>query len=141
MDRPGPGSFVHGDFRLDNMLFGGPIPLVVVDWQTINIRNPIADIAYFLGAGLLPDLRCSNETQLLRVYHEALLAHGVTNFSFATCFLDYRRFSFSGLVMAVIASMLVVRATCGDDMFMVMANRHAQQALELDAEALLAIES
>ena len=47
----------------------------------------------------------------------------------------------AGLVMAVIASMLVVRTTRGDDMFMVMANRHAQQALELDAEALLVIES
>lgn len=141
MHRPGPRSLVHGDFRLDNMLFGGTIPLVVVDWQTISIGNPIADIAYFLGAGLLPDIRRTHETQLLRVYYEALLAHGITDFSFEACFRDYCRFSFSGVVMAVIASMLVVRTARGDDMFMVMANRHAQQALELDAEALLGIES
>ncbi len=145
MQRSGPRSLVHGDFRLDNMLYGSPqgstIPLVVVDWQTISIGKPISDIAYFLGAGLLPDVRGSHEVQLLRVYHEALLAQGVANFSFEACFRDYRRFSFSGLVMAVIASMLVVRTTRGDDMFMAMANRHAQQALELDAEALLAIES
>ena len=136
---------MHGDFRLDNMLYGSPqgstIPLVVVDWQTISIGNPVSDIAYFLGAGLLPDVRGQHEVQLLRVYHEALLAQGVANFSFEACFRDYRRFSFSGLVMAVIASMLVVRTTRGDDMFMAMANRHAQQALELDAEVLLAIES
>lgn len=141
LKRSEPRSLVHGDFRLDNMLFGEAIPLAVVDWQTISIGNPVADIAYFLGAGLLPDARQEHETQLLRVYHDALLAHGVSDFGFEACFRDYRRYSFSGLVMAVIASMLVVRTTRGDDMFMAMANRHARQALELDAEALLAIES
>ena len=30
----GPKTVVHGDYRLDNMLFGGPYPLAVVDWQS-----------------------------------------------------------------------------------------------------------
>ncbi len=139
--RPGPRSLVHGDFRLDNMLFGSVTPLVVVDWQTISIGNPVADISYFLGAGLLPEVRRTHEVEMVSIYHQALLAQGVTGFGFDECFRDYRRYSFSGLVMAVIASMLVVRTRRGDEMFMVMANRHAQQALELDAEALLPIES
>jgi len=122
------------------MLFGSVIPLVV-DWQTISIGNPVADIAYFLVAGLLPDVRRTQEVALVWIYHEALLAHGVTRFGFDECFREYRRFSVSGLVTAVIASMLVVRTTRSDEMFMAMAIRHAQRALDLDAEALLAIES
>ena len=138
---PTPRSLVHGDFRLDNMLFGDRVPLAVVDWQTVSIGNPVSDIAYFIGAGLLPEARRAHERQLVQTYHEALLSHGVTGYGADQCFRDYRRYSFSGLVMAVIASMLVVRTQRGDDMFMAMANRHAEQALDLDAEALLMNES
>jgi hypothetical protein len=42
-----------------------------------------------------------------------------------------------GYVMAVIASVLVGRTERGDAMFMAMANRHAAQALDLDATELL----
>jgi hypothetical protein len=40
--------------------------------------------------------------------------------------------------MAVIASKLVVRTERGDDMFMVMAHRHGQHALDVGAERLIA---
>src|SRR3546814_2843032 len=33
--RPEPLTVVHGDFRLDNLLFGGPYPVAAVDWQTV----------------------------------------------------------------------------------------------------------
>jgi hypothetical protein len=39
--------------------------------------------------------------------------------------------------MAVAASMLVERTDRGDEMFLVMAHRHARHALDLDAPALL----
>ncbi len=130
-------ALTHGDFRLDNMLFGGPYPLAVVDWQTPALGHPLADVAYFLGAGLLPEVRRAHEADLLRAYYDAVCAYGITGYDFRTCFDDYRRYSFSGLVMAVIASMIVGQTDRGDDMFMAMASRHAEQALDLDAEALL----
>ena len=40
--------------------------------------------------------------------------------------------------MAVVASMIVVQTARGDDMFMAMAGRHAQQILDLESESLLA---
>ncbi|MCP5178544.1 MAG: phosphotransferase [Pseudomonadales bacterium] len=134
---PGPQALTHGDYRLDNMLFGDRCPLAVVDWQTVSIGNPVSDVAYFLGAGLLPENRALHERELVREYHDALQSTGVSDYDFETCFRDYRRYSFSGLIMAVIASMIVVQTPRGDDMFMAMANRHSRQALELDAEALL----
>ncbi|MEO6027229.1 MAG: phosphotransferase [Candidatus Binatia bacterium] len=133
-------TVVHGDFRLDNMLFGtgpGAPPLAVVDWQTVARGLGTADAAYFLGAGLLVDDRRVHERALLRTYWEALGAGGVTDYAFETCWRDYRRTAFSGIVIAVIASMIVVQTPRGDDMFMAMTARHAQQILDLESEALL----
>jgi hypothetical protein len=45
-------------------------------------------------------------------------------------------FTMAGLFMAVVASMIVQQTERGDDMFMVMANRHGRHALDLDAEQL-----
>ncbi|PRC52853.1 phosphotransferase, partial [Mycobacterium sp. ITM-2017-0098] len=48
-------GLVHGDFRLDNMLFGqegADRPLTVVDWQTVTWGPAFTDVAYFLGCAL-----------------------------------------------------------------------------------------
>ena len=54
-DRRPPLGLVHGDYRLDNMLFGSedaPRRFVVVDWQTVGWGPVMTDAAYFLGASL-----------------------------------------------------------------------------------------
>jgi hypothetical protein len=138
--RGGPLTVTHGDYRLDNMLFGttpeGP-PLAVVDWQTASTGPALTDASYFLGAGLLPEDRRTHERDLVREYHKALVAGGVEDYDWDACWTDYRRFSFGGLVMAIAASMLVERTPRGDDMFMAMATRHCQQILDLDATEFL----
>jgi hypothetical protein len=139
-DRRGPQGLVHGDFRLDNLLFGEPgsaRPLTVVDWQTVGWGGALADAAYFLGGGLLAEERARHERDLLGEYHEALLAQGVEGLSWDTCWEEYRRHTFAGVLMAIIAPMLVERTERGDEMFMAMLARHARHVLELDAEELL----
>lgn len=136
----GPRCVTHGDYRLDNMLFGtseGGHPLAVVDWQTVGYGPGASDVSYFIGAGLLAEDRRAHEKDLVKQYHQGLLAFGVKGYSFDDLWHHYRRFSFSGFVMAVIASMLVGRTDRGDDMFMAMAKRHAQQAVDHDAMALV----
>ncbi|MGH9274890.1 MAG: phosphotransferase family protein [Acidimicrobiales bacterium] len=136
----GPATIVHGDFRLDNLLFGGPAggpPVAVVDWQTCARGPALADLAYFIGSGLLADERRPAEHDLVRRYHDRLLAAGVTDYEWTRCWDDYRLGTFSGLIMAVTASMLVERTERGDAMFMVMAERHSHHAVDLQATALL----
>ncbi|MFQ5697755.1 MAG: phosphotransferase family protein [Myxococcota bacterium] len=136
----GPMTLTHGDYRLDNMLFGtggDAPPLAVVDWQTVAQGYALSDASYFLGAGLSPEARRTNEKALLREYHARLRANGVGGYGWEDCWRDYRLFSFSGLIMAVVASMIVEQTDRGDDMFMVMASRHAVQALDLDADEFL----
>jgi hypothetical protein len=138
--RVGPTTVTHGDYRLDNMLFGtaeGGPPLAVVDWQTATTGPALADASYFLGAGLQIDDRRAHEEALIRDYHRGLLAAGVEGYDWNTCWNDYRRYSFGGLIMAIAASMLVERTDRGDEMFMTMASRHSTQALDLGADEFL----
>jgi hypothetical protein len=140
-DRPGPRAVQHGDYRLDNMLFGtaaGGAPLAVVDWQTVVWGPPAFDAAYFLGAGLTPEDRRRHERALLHRYHDALLARGVRDYGWDDLWTDYRRYAFGGFLMAIGASMMVVQTERGDEMFLTMIRRHGAQIVDLDAAALLA---
>jgi aminoglycoside/choline kinase family phosphotransferase len=137
-----PWTVVHGDYRLDNLLFDatpGGVPLTVVDWQTCGHGPALNDVAYFIGAGLLPDVRSAVEEDLVREYHGGLLAAGVEHYDWDRCWRDYRRGTWAGLIMAVAASMLVERTPRGDEMFLTMAARHSRHALDLDATALLTV--
>jgi hypothetical protein len=139
-DRRGPQGLVHGDFRLDNLLFGPPDgskPLTVVDWQTVGWGGAMTDAAYFIGGGLPVAERRRHERELLGEYHAALLAQGVEGLGWELCWEEYRRHTFAGVLMAIIAPMLVERTERGDEMFMTMLARHSQHALDLDAEELL----
>jgi hypothetical protein len=131
----GPWTIVHGDFRLDNLLFhpDAEARVGVVDWQMCTHGPALDDVAYFLGAGLHGDERRAAEEDLVRQYHEGLVAAGVTGFGWDRCWLEYRRGTWAGLIMAVAASMMVQRTDRGDQMFLTMARRHARHALDLDA--------
>jgi hypothetical protein len=138
--RAAPFAVQHGDYRLDNMLFGtveGGYPLAVVDWQTVSWGPPLSDASYFLGAGLPVEERRQHERQLLRQYYEALRARGVQGYSWDRCWADYRRYAFAGLLMAIGASMMVVQTERGDEMFLTMARRHGAQILDLESTEFL----
>jgi Phosphotransferase enzyme family len=138
--RPEPHTVVHNDYRLDNLLFGtaeGGPPVAVVDWQTTGLGPGVADVSYFVGAGLPVEDRRAHEEALVRRYHEALLAAGVEGLGWDDCWEQYRAFAFSGFHMAVLAAMIVERTDRGDAMFLAMAGRHGRQALDLDSESLL----
>jgi hypothetical protein len=134
-----PFTVTHGDYRLDNLLFATTpdgVPCSVVDWQTPGHGNGIGDLAYFIGAGLLPNDRRKHEWELVDLYIEGIESYGhkidhewVKN--------HYRREAISGLVMAVIASQIVGRTERGDKLFEVMATRHITQGLENGALSLL----
>lgn len=136
---PGPASVIHGDYRLDNLLFGtsaGGAPVAVVDWQTHLWGDPISDVSYFIGAGLVTEDRRAHERALVEAYRQALAAKGVT-IGADECWHRYRLHAVAGWHMALFASMVVVQTERGDDMFCTMANRHGRQMLDLETEALL----
>jgi hypothetical protein len=134
-DVSGPTTILHGDFRNDNLMFGGE-RVVVLDWQTVGLGNGLSDVSYFLGGSLLPEDRRASEEALVRAYVEEVRSFGV-GLDWDACWTDYRRFAFSGLIMAIFASMLVGRTDRGDSMFVAMADRAGLHALDLDALSLI----
>jgi hypothetical protein len=132
-----PLGLVHGDYRLDNLLYAEDGSCTIVDWQTVSWGPVMVDAAYFIGGALTVKDRRAHEEELIRLYHGELLSHGVEGFPWEQCWEEYRRLSFHGIVMTVVASMIVGRTDRGDDMFMAWLHRNAQQILDLDALALL----
>ena len=135
----GPGSVIHGDYRLDNLLFGteeGGPPVAVVDWQTHLWGDPMADVSYFIGAGLVRDDRRAHERDLVESYRKAMAVEGV-ELDADECWKRYRLHAIAGWHMSVFAAMVVVRTDRGDDMFCTMHDRHGEQMLDLETEALL----
>ncbi|MCE2709843.1 MAG: ecdysteroid 22-kinase family protein [Ilumatobacteraceae bacterium] len=129
-------TVVHGDFRLDNLLFRGANDggVGVVDFQTATHACGAQDLAYFVGAGLTTEARRAHERELVQRWVEGLRGYNI-KLGFDDAWLEYRRFTFAGYVMAVVASMIVKQTERGDDMFLAMANRHAQHAEDLDSLA------
>ncbi len=89
-------TFIHGDFGLWNIyLPHNPEThrLCFLDWETYKRSIGVYDLAYMLitaGYAGDPDMRDRVEAQLLRRYHDGLLARGVTDYHWDDCIYDYR---------------------------------------------------
>src|ERR1700759_1203450 len=131
-------GLVHGDYRLDNMLFGAigaERPLTVVDWQTVTWGPAMTDLAYFVGCALPAAERRTHYDALLQAYHAALGPDAPISVDDVRD--GVRRQSFFGVMMAIVSSMLVERTERGDAMFMTMLQRHCEHVLDVDALATL----
>ena len=88
LSRP-PTTMVHGDLHLDNIFFDvADAPLVVFDWQgvgrargAVDLRDAVFDMPH-------GGTDAAVERELLRRYHDALMAHGVESYSFEELMRD-----------------------------------------------------
>uniref|UniRef100_A0A0N5BG84 CHK domain-containing protein n=1 Tax=Strongyloides papillosus TaxID=174720 RepID=A0A0N5BG84_STREA len=70
------GIFVHNDFWAANVLFkkspSGTFDEVhgIIDWQTLNLGNPMADLARLLAFNTTSKYRRENENRLIEYYHK-----------------------------------------------------------------------
>jgi thiamine kinase-like enzyme len=86
-------TLTHGDAHYGNFLHpreenGGRTYLV--DWQLWHPHIGPRDLAYMITLFWYPERRARMEETLLRRYHRALLAGGVTQYAWDECWEDYR---------------------------------------------------
>jgi hypothetical protein len=137
-----PQTVTHGDFRPDNILFGGQggqVPVTVVDWQTVDVGAALCDVSYFVGGALSTEDRRAHERPLLERYYEELCRQGAGGYSFTDCWQDYARFSLRNYVVGVGAAMSVKQTERGDAMFISMVRSAGFHAIDLDALGLLGV--
>jgi aminoglycoside phosphotransferase (APT) family kinase protein len=130
---------LHGDYRLDNLLFDPTTGSVtVVDWQTIAVGLPARDLAYFLGTSLDSDVRQAVETDLVKTYHRRLLSHGVTDhYSAGECWDDYRVGMLQVPLLTTFGYAFTSVTDRGDEMVLAMMTRGCEAIRHLEAIELI----
>ena len=129
---PGRFALMHGDYRLDNMLFTPDrTAITIVDWQTLGSGLPARDLSYFTATSLLPEVRATVDGALVDAYHDSLLGYGVTGYDRETCWRDYRLGMLQAPLLTVLGCAFAGTTERGDDMMMVMLARGCQAIREL----------
>jgi thiamine kinase-like enzyme len=98
--RQAPLTLLHGDYRLDNIVFmngndeeGADLQSSVVafDWQ-LPVQGPGAyDLAYLLISTIAHDAPRGEVSDMLSLYHDGLMHWGVEDYSMRELERDYRR--------------------------------------------------
>lgn len=89
---PFPFTLSHGDLRSDNIFCpsedGGRF--AVIDWQLAGMGQPMTDIARWLTQSISIEDRRETEEELLKLYHQKLVEHGVTDYPFKKMMQEYQ---------------------------------------------------
>ena len=107
-------TLVHGDYRLDNVMFCSDSPrgLAVLDWELSTLGHPFADLAFFCMCLRLPDrghiiglgekdrtaMRIPSEAEILRRYCELRGIDAIDDWSF---YLAFSLFRFAAILQGV----------------------------------------
>jgi hypothetical protein len=94
-----PVTMIHGDFRLDNIMFSPDGSVTLLDWQMTTRAPGLSDIVYFTATNLDDDVRAAHLDTLLRLYCDVLSSSGVVIPSFDEVLDGYRK----GILMWMVA--------------------------------------
>jgi hypothetical protein len=131
-------ALMHGDYRLDNMLFDRDrTHVTVVDWQTMGIGLPARDLAYFSATSLVPEIRTAIEQDLVRRYHHALMGYGVRDYDVDACWRDYRLGVVQAPLITTLGFAFAASTERGDEMILTMLHRGCRAIRELETLDLI----
>ena len=125
-------TVLHGDFRLDNLLFDDERAVTALDWQIITKGVAGYDFAYFVSQSLSTDDRRRYLDGLVETYLATLVASGV-NYPEAEFWIDVRRSVLFCLAYPVQAMALDLTDPRAAELVREMAQRASTAILEMGA--------
>ena len=136
-----PRTFLHGDFRMENLLYGTRAEqedVVVIDFQGPLLGNGFVDLALFLAQSTKTEVRRRHERELVASYLEGLKAEGVNLGDEDAAWLAYRRaILYNWVYAAVVAGTLDASNERAFAWMQEMVNRQLAASLDLDIFDLL----
>jgi hypothetical protein len=136
-----PYTLVHGDFRMDNLMFGtrpDHSRMAVIDFQGALRSKGIQDVAYLLSHNMDPGLRRANEQRLVELWCAELEANGVVGYSSDQAWDDYcRAVLYLWVYVAVIAGTLDPSNERGKAFMTAMVTRSSAAIDDLNLMSLL----
>jgi hypothetical protein len=135
-----PLVICHGDYRLDNMLFGRSAAapaFAMIDWQCTRLGPPLLDAAIFMASCVDVDARRGQQDHLLESYHKRLVDAGISGFSLQDAWESYRRCSLYPLLIATAMSVTVEQTERGDAMWVRLVRGAAELVLDTSAEQIV----
>ena len=101
-------SIVHGDYRLDNMIFHATEPrvLAVLDWELSTLGDPMADFTYLLMQWTMPGLQGADFKALniptmeeaAEIYCKATGRDGIADLNW---YFSYNLFRLAGITQGI----------------------------------------
>ena len=88
-----PSTLVHGDLRVENVLFGTCSKqrgVVIIDWGTPTRSLAAMDLAYFIGGSVPMPARRNRLRDLCASWHHSLVAYGVTDYTLEDAWSDFQ---------------------------------------------------
>jgi hypothetical protein len=133
----GPATFVHNDFRLDNIFFRPDGEPVVIDWQLAGRCRGTQDLAYLLSSSMAEEGLAQSWEQLVARYHQRLVERGVRGYGAGQCLEHYRQSLLYTLAPGI--ALLGQMQIAGDDRDLadVFVTRTLRHADELEAFSTL----
>lgn len=133
-----PRTVCHGDFRADNLFYGdvhASDDVVIFDWQLCQRSLGALDLARLVGGSEPPAERRTHHMQAFTVWHESLLAEGVSGYPFDAALADFHLGALVHLCTPVRVFSLMGEETGGRraQFLDAIATRFFASALELDA--------
>lgn len=136
-----PHTIMHGDFKLDNVMFApiaGGAPFAVLDWQITSRGRGAFDLGYLFCTSLRVDDRRAHSERLMRLYLDELHRAGVDGYDEAECLRDIRLAALFRFVYTVITlGTFDLGNERGRALFDAMLERNTSAVVELDAASLL----
>ncbi len=137
-----PRTVVHGDLRADNILFNqgeDDDSVIILDWQLVMRNLAALDIARLYGGSEPIQERSGHHRETAALWHEALMAGGVQDYSEDEAWDDFRLAALHCVSIPVKVHALFSKTSAkrGAQLRDAMAQRFFNFAVEMDALAVL----